>query len=756
MAARTEPAVLFGSTSDAPTPVDTLGFKPYVESVARFLESPTTMPPLTISVEGEWGSGKSSFMWQLQNRLCSSTKDLVAIEFNAWRHDKDDSLWAAFALQCTRDLKSSLPIRQQMGGWLGLHLARLDGWKGWAHLANLLVVATLWFCLLLAGPTLVAVKGTEWTRQTLLRFQTPAKSEKADDLHPISGLLLYLIVNGGVFGLWGACLIVGGSQLKKLGNPLEADLEKIVATPGYEGRVEFIDRFHEDFKKILNAYLGQRRAYIFVDDLDRCDVPKAADLMRALNLMIHDDKRLIFIIGMDREKVAASIASKYSSVLMYIDDGQDGPSPDKLAFGYRFLEKFIQIQYRLPQPRLTNLRALVGGPGGVSVPILEAVGLNESTDSINEHAKAKSDQIAIERRAVEVLLDRDGEAVFTATEMVAPVFNFNPRRIKQFLNLFRLSVFIANGLGLFDEIQDRPVMTFEQLAKFIAISMVWPSFVQLLETDKSLVRSLHETWLTAEPGTEEGWLKVGRFRYLLGYGCRTADGSPTPDAEDFSLALLDTEPLLAITAPIVRGKEETRNLRPNDVTAKDVKAAGEAAAVAEPDIPSSQTASSRESVPVRALLEDLAESYDATRRSMQPGDERTAAMAALVRRSRTLAKQIQDDPLIPLRLFEEDGGPGHRVIAIGAAQALPPRPEYLKIALDGISHAQSAFEQFQALNLATRMLEVMSEDQKLELRSALLEQQGVRIDASDTSRWSLRSRLLDQIGVRESSDALHL
>jgi len=52
----TEPAVLFGSTSDAPTPVDTLGFEPYVESIARFLESPTTMPPLTISVEGEWGS----------------------------------------------------------------------------------------------------------------------------------------------------------------------------------------------------------------------------------------------------------------------------------------------------------------------------------------------------------------------------------------------------------------------------------------------------------------------------------------------------------------------------------------------------------------------------------------------------------------------------------------------------------------------------------------------------------------------------
>jgi len=35
----TDPAVLLGSTSDGPTAIDTLGFKPYVTSVAKFLES---------------------------------------------------------------------------------------------------------------------------------------------------------------------------------------------------------------------------------------------------------------------------------------------------------------------------------------------------------------------------------------------------------------------------------------------------------------------------------------------------------------------------------------------------------------------------------------------------------------------------------------------------------------------------------------------------------------------------------------------
>jgi hypothetical protein len=174
----TEPAVLFGSTSDAPTPVDTLGFEPYVESIARFLESPTTMPPLTISVEGEWGSGKSSFMLQLKNRLCATEKNRVAVEFNAWRHDKNDSLWAAFALKCAQDLRSSLLFRDRIRGWVHLNRARLDGYKGWAHLLRLGVVTILWLCLLMAGPTLLILKGRAWTDQTLMSLQTPPKASQ--------------------------------------------------------------------------------------------------------------------------------------------------------------------------------------------------------------------------------------------------------------------------------------------------------------------------------------------------------------------------------------------------------------------------------------------------------------------------------------------------------------------------------------------------------------------------------------------------
>src|SRR5215208_332895 len=57
-----EESVLTASLGDQPTSLDHLGFTPYVEAVAEFLTNENTEPPLTLSVEGEWGSGKSSFL----------------------------------------------------------------------------------------------------------------------------------------------------------------------------------------------------------------------------------------------------------------------------------------------------------------------------------------------------------------------------------------------------------------------------------------------------------------------------------------------------------------------------------------------------------------------------------------------------------------------------------------------------------------------------------------------------------------------
>jgi len=93
------------SVSDQPATKD--GFEPYVNAVGAFLMHKETLPPLTLSVEGSWGSGKSSFMLQLEKYIKS--KGAKTVWFNAWRHDKEEELWAAFALHFTGKLASEFP-----------------------------------------------------------------------------------------------------------------------------------------------------------------------------------------------------------------------------------------------------------------------------------------------------------------------------------------------------------------------------------------------------------------------------------------------------------------------------------------------------------------------------------------------------------------------------------------------------------------------------------------------------------------------
>jgi predicted KAP-like P-loop ATPase len=147
---------------DHPTHADRLGFKPYVEAIAGFLLADATRPPITISIEGEWGSGKSSFLLQLEDAIVGerrfgaflktlplwlggesasgsisaawkklrSPRPPLTVRFNAWRHDKQDSVWAAFALAFVQSLRSEIGFVRAYLGDLGLFLKRLTGFRG--------------------------------------------------------------------------------------------------------------------------------------------------------------------------------------------------------------------------------------------------------------------------------------------------------------------------------------------------------------------------------------------------------------------------------------------------------------------------------------------------------------------------------------------------------------------------------------------------------------------------------------------------
>jgi len=64
---------------------DLLGLDNYAKALTRFVKSAST--PLTIAIQGEWGSGKTSMMNQLQSELCDSEKSpFYGIWLNTWQY----------------------------------------------------------------------------------------------------------------------------------------------------------------------------------------------------------------------------------------------------------------------------------------------------------------------------------------------------------------------------------------------------------------------------------------------------------------------------------------------------------------------------------------------------------------------------------------------------------------------------------------------------------------------------------------------
>jgi len=554
------PDVRVGNVGDQPTLVDALGFKPYVDAIANFLMNEVTKPPLTLSIEGEWGSGKSSFMLQLEKEL--REKDARVVRFNAWRHDKDDAMWAAFATEFTRCLSGELKFFERWYAHIRLFGRRLKRGSGSLEIAR----AVIWVLALLG---ILLVPFLMW--DTIVAFATASDSAGKS----LSTALAEVVRAGGAVGYVFLIGLLFFKVKDLLGNPLAINLKQHLDTPDYRSRVAFIERFHEDFARIVDLYGGAQKVCVFIDDLDRCDVPKAADLMQALNLMISDNEHLIFIMGMDREKVAAGLAVKYEKLLPYLAPTATDNLPHTstsidpvvaLEYGYGFIEKFIQLPFVVPQASENQVGEF-----------LERL-LRKDEDRVPVISSSLPVKKSATGKEAEETVTSDTEMVGDILKMVAPTFEYNPRRLKQFINAFRLKTFIASNTMLFeppaDPIQHDPLTVF-QLGKFVAICLRWPLLLVDVDNEHNLLASLQKLAAAGiEPeqiagqrrikvplgisdNTEEivitdailRWYRRKSLRELLRAKLFTAKGVPEEEEvrRNYSLARLDVIKLLQVS-----------------------------------------------------------------------------------------------------------------------------------------------------------------------------------------------------------------
>lgn len=560
------------SLSDAVATRDRLGFEPYVNAVAAFITNPETQAPLTLAVEGEWGSGKSSFMRQVEKAIRlgpfgeeaakpGRAKRLLAalnprhdpgrltVWFNPWRHDREEALWAAFALEFLRRISGQLPLARRWRGHLKLLRTRFSWRDGWWDVFRMVALTALAATVL--GILLTVVL---YNPKVVKLFTTDLGSGK--------GVVGTLLKVGGTAGALALAVSLVKEVKSFVGNPLRIELKQYVRSPDYQTRISFIEQFHRDFGKMIDAYAGGRKVYVFIDDLDRCQVPRAADLMQALNLMIAEEQPLVFIIGMDREKIAASLAVKFKDVIPYIGGPESlmempwahADATAGLEFGTEFIEKFVQVSIRVPQPReseitrlLEDLSPTVRAGSAWQSPVVAPVTRGEAISPLPDGAAlGRVEPLAAPigpvpapapgvpapaavkaRRAMRRDVSVDSPRLHDIVRLVAPALDYNPRRVKQFINACRLHAYIAIETGLIVDEDGSPAseLTFENLGKFVAIALRWPLLVTHLENEPGLLQRLESIALgkvNSAMAIDVFWASRPRLMELLRAGLNGA------------------------------------------------------------------------------------------------------------------------------------------------------------------------------------------------------------------------------------------
>jgi KAP-like P-loop domain-containing protein len=328
---------------------DSLGFSAYADALALLMDWKDTSTPLTIAINGPWGSGKTSLAKMAEARLSiGSDWDAphVVCWFDAWVNDDAPHLGAAFAAAV-----ASTANKQR---------------RWWVRLAMPL-------------PSVMLTPEQRWRRRLWLGVLTVALAAAAifwptggslltPMLHPeatVSGLGHGTAVTRLALPLLVVAVIVLAQRL----TPSIQGIARWIDNPGSEAARGSMQDASRQLRRLINQALrGKRRFMIFVDNLERCRPPRAVEVCEVVSQLIGHPEVVTVLIG-DMDTIALSAEIKYAALesLSLGTPGTPGPGAAPRitgrgpvgSYGREYLEKLIQIQLRLPPPRSSDLRKML-------------------------------------------------------------------------------------------------------------------------------------------------------------------------------------------------------------------------------------------------------------------------------------------------------------------------------------------------------------------------------------------------------------
>jgi hypothetical protein len=284
-------------------------------------------------------------------------------------------------------------------------------------------------------------------------------------------------------------------------SPFSLGISQYAKKPDYKEKIGFLNKFTEDFKYVIASITknGEWPLVVFIDDLDRCSPTKAAEVIEAMNLLL-DSEHCVFVLGVDTAMLSRSIQAKYKEIQPFFDDID---YPSSTGLGRHFLEKIIQIDFRIPRSDSTHISDFISAQIGNEpkkreqpVEQQEAENLiqakqrtgktvSEAKQIILDERPDLEREIANASKVIEERTFEDNVEVIEAINDMAFYLNNNPRRIKRFINMFRLQALIAYQRRILGD-----GISFSNLARWVVISMWWPELITFFRQNHSLSKSI--------------------------------------------------------------------------------------------------------------------------------------------------------------------------------------------------------------------------------------------------------------------------
>ncbi len=421
--------------SDKETTEDLLGYTVHASLLKSVVTNENNLP-VTVGLYGDWGLGKTSILKILEQEL-KKDDDSVVVYFDGWSFESFDDAKMALIQGIVDGLEKEEKFSAKVGD-------KIDDLKA---AFKKLRKSIDWMRIL------------KITAKAAIPIATAASTGGASAIIP-------LLLNA---------FKANRENLQDLltGERAEEFLKTVLGRNDDE-KYAAVREFRNDFEDLIEKS-KQGKIVILIDDLDRCLPRHIIENLEAIKLFLNVPKTA-FVIAADSYIVSNAIKSEYREII-------DAAQEDRPRLGDSYMEKFIQLPYRIPALSPKEVETYVTLLFCQS--ILDDASFRKVRDDFEKFILAnKFDRYGwsnihgiLESEAPHEL----GETIGFVTRFSSIIGNslkWNPRLIKRFLNAYEIRVDLLAASGITDAktkfallklmlIEQKHVEQFKQLNKWV-------------------------------------------------------------------------------------------------------------------------------------------------------------------------------------------------------------------------------------------------------------------------------------------------